>query len=315
VQQFLEIWQAMVLGLVEGITEYLPISSTGHLILASGMMGLDEPESRKSAVDAFNVVVQGGAILAVIGLYRATVVRMARGLLGKDRLGRSLLINVMVAFMPAAVMGLLLDDWIEAHLFHAFPVVLALFAGGVYMLWLERWRRRRNDFAEGSSSQELNHRGGANRFESKYEIAQEDSVLNVTLKQALTIGCLQVLAMWPGTSRSMMTITGGVLAGLKPRPAAEFSFLLGAFTLTAASGYKLAKNLYESHETGAPNLFQVLGVVPVLIGILVATISAFLAVKWLVHFLNRYGLALFGWYRIALALLLGGAISMGIVQI
>lgn len=290
----LEIWQAVVLGLVEGITEYLPVSSTGHLIIASGLMGLDTPPERKAAVDAFNVIVQGGAILAVVGLYWPTVLRVIRGLLGADNPGFALAVNLLIAFVPAAVVGFLLDDWIEARLFHAGPVIFALFAGGLFMLFLEQWRKGRFSMPM--------HRSRLT-----------DSVFDMSPMQALTVGLFQIIAMWPGTSRSMMTITGGVIAGLKPKAAAEFSFLLGAMTLTAASAYKLFKNLWHSHQTGEPNMFEVLGVLPVVVGMLVAAVSAFLAVKWLVGFLTRHGLSVFGWYRIVLAIVLLGLMWGGVV--
>lgn len=295
VSQPLELWHAIVLGLVEGITEYLPVSSTGHLILASGLMGLNDP-ARKQAIDDFNIVIQGGAILAVLGLYWPSVVRMLRGLLGKDAKGFALFRNLVIAFIPAAVIGLLLDDWIEAKLFRAGPVLAALLLGGCFMIFLDKWR--------------------AGRFSGpKFHTQETTDVMDVTMKQALLIGCMQVLAMWPGTSRSMMTIAGGVIAGLRPRQAAEFSFLLGLPTLGAATCYKLAKNLYNSHKTGEPNMFEVLGVLPVIVGIVVAAVSAAIAVKWLVGFLNKHGLALFGWYRIALAFVLFVLIWRGVVTI
>ncbi len=291
----LEIWHAVVLGLVEGITEYLPVSSTGHLILASSLMKLDDPQ-RKAAVDAFMIVIQGGAILAVLGLYWPSVVRMLRGLVGKDAKGRALLLNLFVAFLPAAVIGLLLDDWIESKLFSAGPVLAALVVGGVFMIVLDRWR--------------------AGRLSSpKFHTSETTDVFDVTLKQAFFIGCMQVFAMWPGTSRSMMTIAGGVIAGLRPKQAAEFSFLLGLPTLGAATLYKLAKNLKHAHDTGEPNMFEVLGVAPVLVGIIVAAISAAIAVKWLVGFLNKHGLSPFGWYRIVLAIVLFVLLRQGIVEI
>ncbi len=294
--QPLELWHAIVLGLVEGITEYLPVSSTGHLILSSSLMGLDDTPQRKAAVDAFNIVIQGGAILAVLGLYWPTVVRMLKGLVGKDAKGFALFRNLVIAFLPAAVIGLALDDWIEARLFHAGPVLAALLLGGCFMILLDKWR--------------------AGRFSGpKFHSHETADVMDVTVKQALLIGCMQVLAMWPGTSRSMMTIAGGVIAGLRPRQAAEFSFLLGLPTLGAATCYKLAKNLYNSHKTGEPNMFEVLGVLPVIVGIVVAAISAAVAVRWLVGFLNNHGLTPFGWYRIVLALVLFVLIWRGVVVI
>lgn len=285
---------AVILGLVEGITEYLPISSTGHLILVSALLGLNEPEVKRS-VDAFNIVIQGGAILAVLGLYWPRVLQMIRGVLGKDRAGRKLAINLFIAFLPAAVLGVLLDDWIESKLFYPGPVIGALAVGGIYMMLLERWRK--------------------GKLGIKHDKSHETQIENLTAAQAVGIGFLQCIAMWPGTSRSMMTITGGMLMGLKPKQAAEFSFLLGLPTLGGATVYKLAKNLKYASDNGTENLFEQLGVVSVLIGIVVAAVSAALAVKWLVSFLNKHGLTLFGWYRLVLSAVLLTMITMGAVQI
>jgi undecaprenyl-diphosphatase len=299
----MEWWHAVILGLVEGITEYLPVSSTGHLIIASALLGLDDP-SIKANVDAFNIVIQGGAILAVLGLYRMRVAQMIRGLFGKDPAGLSLLIKLFVAFLPAAVLGLLFDDLIEAHLFSPGPVIAALALGGVWMIALGRGHRRKEGLAHD----------------------EPDQLANLPLKTAFFIGCFQVVAMWPGTSRSMMTIAGGTLLGLSPKRAAEFSFLLGLPTLGGACVYKLAKNIHEARQNQAAleagqtlpegavteNLFQALGLAPVLIGLAVATVSAALAVKWLVNFLNRHGLGAFGWYRLVLA---GGLTALVMLEI
>lgn len=284
----MEWWQAVVLGLVEGITEYLPVSSTGHLILASSLLGLDGPE-QASAMAAFQIVIQGGAILAVLGLYAGRVASMARGALGRDPEGLRLLGNLVLAFLPAALLGPLLDDWIEARLFRPGPVLAALLVGGVWMIWLGRGHARHE--AEG---RDLDHVGW---------------------KQALAIGLLQCVAMWPGTSRSMMTIAGGLLLGLRPRAAAEFSFLLGLPTLGSACLFKLAKNLLAASESGGPNFVEQLGPAAVAIGLVVAAVSAAVAVKWLVGFLSRHGLEAFGWYRIALCAVLGAAIWSGAVSI
>ena len=272
----MEAWQAALLGLVDGITEYLPVSSTGHLILASSALGLDDPE-QKSALAAFEIVIQGGAILAVLGLYARRVAQMVRGALGRDRDGQRLLFHVGLAFAPAVVLGPLLDDVIEHYLFRPGPVLAALLAGGIWMIWLDGTRRT----------------------------ASGEPIESLTPRTAFAIGLFQCAAMWPGTSRSMMAIAGGVLLGLRARDAAEFSFLLGVPTLGAACAYKLLQNLAESKQSGAPNLFEVLGVGAIAIGFAVAAISAALAVRWLVAFLERHGLAPFGWYRIALSVVLG----------
>jgi len=277
----MEWWQAVVLGLVEGITEYLPISSTGHLILTSTLLGLRTPENAE-ALAAFEIAIQGGAILAVLGLYRHRVPQTWNGLRGRDPVGRRLLVNLLLAFLPAALLGPLLDDPIEAYLFRAPPVLAALLLGGVWMIWLGR-------------------RGPAG----------ERDVDSIDARTALLIGLFQCVAMWPGTSRSMMTIAGGVLLGLRPREAAEFSFLLGVPTLGAACAYKLAKNVLGD----GPNLFEQLGVAPVAIGFAVAALSAVVAVRWLVGFLGRHGLAPFGWYRIALTLVLGALAWSGFLEL
>lgn len=292
----MEWWHAIVLGLVEGITEYLPVSSTGHLILASAALGLDTPD-KKAAIDAFEIVVQGGAILAVLGLYWPRVVQMLKGLIGRDPAGLRLVINLVVAFLPAAVLGPLLNDWIEAHLFSIGPVAAALGLGGIYMMLIERARgRSRNDNGNGQR-------------------AGEQDVTSLNPLQALVIGAMQCVAMWPGISRSMMTITGGYIVGLRPKAAAEFSFLLGLPTLGAACAYKLAKNLWEAHKSGGPNLFDTLGLSSVVAGIAVATASAAIAIYWLVGFLNRRGLTPFAWYRLALCAAIVLAWWMGWVKV
>lgn len=289
------ILQAFILGLVEGITEYLPISSTGHLILAAALLGLDEP-AIKPSVDAFNIIIQGGAILAVLGLYRARVWQMVRGVFGRDPLGRRLAVNIIIAFLPAALLGVMLDDYIERHLFFPAPVVGALAVGGLIMICLSRWQRSFfHDPAEGEQR----------------PARQYVDIEHLTWRRALIIGLLQCFAMWPGTSRSMMTIVGGMLVGLRPKHAAEFSFLLGLPTLGGACVYRMAKNL--SGE--GPNFIEVLGPLPIVVGIATATVSAALAIKWLVGFLSRHGVSTFGWYRIVLAGVMAVMIARGVLVI
>lgn len=294
---------AIILGLVEGLTEYLPVSSTGHLIIANALLGLDgdTPMSDKNgqpiftnedgiqraytigdAAYAYAIVIQAGAIAAVILLYWRTILQILLGCLGKDRNGRKLAINLIAAFMPAAVLGLLLNDWIEAQLGdNTLAVAGALIVGAVVMLAVERWRHHGN----------------------KGAVPPEDgpNLADLTLGKSIMIGFFQCLAMWPGTSRSMATIVGGYIANLSPANAAKFSFLLGLITLTAASGYKFM--------TDGSEMLSALNLGPVLLGCTVAFVSAALAVKWLVSYLSNHGLALFAWYRIALAIIVFGVMK------
>ncbi|MBL8764104.1 MAG: undecaprenyl-diphosphate phosphatase [Phycisphaerae bacterium] len=293
----LSVMQAAVLGLVEGVTEYLPISSTGHLIVASSLMGLEDPAhpNVKDAVDSFNVVIQGGAILAVVGLYWPRFAQMLRGALGRDPAGLRLVFNLAAAFLPAAAVGLVLHKTIKAHLFFAAPVAIAFIVGGLYMMAVDQWRR--------------------GRFGPPPAPSAEKGIDDLSIPDAVKIGLIQCVAMWPGVSRSMMTITGGFFVGLRPAAAAEFSFLLGVPTLTAAAGLDLYKNLKHSRLTGEPNLFQELGITATMVGVLVAAISAALAVRWLVGFLNRRGLSPFGWYRVAAGVVLLLLVARGMVTI
>ena len=284
------ILDAIILGIVEGITEYLPVSSTGHLVLTSALLGLDQGESARS-VNALMIIIQGGAILAVLGLYRARVASMIKGALGKDPRGLKLLINISIAFAPAALLGVLLDDWIEQHLFHALPVLIALGAGGILMIWIGR----------GPKSLRTNDEDGTPGLD----------LADLAWTAALFIGSMQLLAMWPGVSRSMITIVAAMLVGLRPARAAEFSFLLGLPTLGGACVYKLLKNVTSDQ----PNLFVELGWLNVVVGIVVATIAAVIAVKWLVNYLNKHGLAIFGWYRIGLTILLAALLITGVISL
>jgi len=308
----MEWWQAIILGLVEGVTEYLPVSSTGHLIIASDLMRLGQDERSKTALDAFTIVIQGGAILAVAGLYRLRVAQMFRGVvrirrprrdqLESDIAGRALLLRLLIAFLPAAIIGVMVDDWIEANLFSLWPVVGALMLGGVFMILLDRWRKRRD----------------AREDETRDNTTPEDlgpDLHEIPLRSALIIGLLQCIAMWPGTSRSMMTITGGVIVGMRPARAAEFSFLLGLPTLGGATVYKFLKDLKRAHDTGGESMIEIIGITPVLIGIVVATLSAAFAVKWLITFLTRHGLEPFGWYRIAIGVVLASLALAGLVSV
>ena len=269
----MELWQAALLGLVEGLTEYLPVSSTGHLIVAQRALGIEA----SAASNAYAICIQGGAIAAVALLYRERVAQILRGIAGSDPAGRRLFLRVSVAFLPAAVLGVLFDDWIEQKLFGLWPIVFAWAAGGLAILALSRRATTRQ---------------GTHGIEQ------------LSFQAAFAIGCIQCLAMWPGTSRSLATILGGVLAGLSLAGALEFSFLLGLVTLGAATAYKAL-------DDGATMVEQV-GWSAILVGFAVAALSAWASVRWMVGYLQARGLALFGWWRLALAglvaaLLLSGA--------
>jgi len=272
--------QAAILGVVEGLTEYLPVSSTGHLILVNHALGLsdftDPAHPLRSgikkvpAVDAFDIVIQLGAILAVLGLYRKRVRQMLAGLIGRDTAGLRLAGGLLVAFLPAAVVGLAGHRWITEHLFNPMSVIAALAVGGVLMIIVEHyfWRRRK-------------------------DVQRVTDVAQTQYWQALVIGLAQVLAMWPGTSRSMITILAALVVGLDMLAAAEFSFLLALPTLGAATVYEGAKSWDV--------LAQSAGVDGLLIGLVVSGVVAAVAVKAFVKWLTGHGLLPFGIYRLALA--------------
>ncbi len=275
-------WQALVLGIIEGLTEYLPVSSTGHLIVAQRMMMGNLTGQEKAAADCFAICIQGGAIAAVLGLYFPRVRQMTMGLLGRDKEGLKLVFAVLAGFLPAAIIGYLANDWIEEKLFHFKWVAIAWFVGGLAILGVDRWMKK----------------GGGTKG---VELA------DITIKMALLVGFAQCLAMWPGTSRSLMTILGGVLVGLRLGAAVEFSFLLGLITLGAATAKKAVWPVHDIAEKydhklgGALLMWDSYGPVPLLIGVIAATVSAAVAVKWMVAYLNRHGLGVFGWYRIVIA--------------
>jgi undecaprenyl-diphosphatase len=277
-------WEALILGFVEGLTEYLPVSSTGHLILTQRMLGIPESE----ASNAYAVCIQAGAIIAVLGLYWRRMQQMTLGVAAQGGFGKrdewhhagwTLARNIVIAFLPAAVVGLLLDDWIESVLFGLQYTVIAWFVGGVAILATSWYRGRRGGEHTGLPLESLGWRG------------------------ALAIGLIQCIAMWPGTSRSLVTIVGGVLVGLQLGAAVEFSFLLGVITLLAATGYKM--------RDAGPVMMESYGLQSMLIGSAAAWVSAVIAVKWMVTFLKRHGMEIFGVYRIALALAVAWALWSG----
>lgn len=275
--------ESFILGVVEGLTEYLPISSTGHLILTDRFFDRNEPETnlnqsqKQEARNAYLIVIQGGAILAVILVYWEKILAILMGLVGRNPRGLALGLKVLVAFLPAAILGPLLNDIIESKLFNPQAVSVALAIGAIAMIWMERNYRKKQRAADGSDSKTL----------------RISNIEDLSFKSSLFIGFMQCLAMWPGMSRSMVTIVGGYLSNMEAKAAAEFSFMLGLLTLTAASVYSLLGS-WEVMTTQ-------LEVGPMILGLVVATLVAFVAVKWFVNFLSKHGLYVFAYYRLILA--------------
>lgn len=269
---------SFILGVVEGITEFLPVSSTGHLVVTSELLGLRGHVNRTAdqiaAIQAYEIVIQAGAILAVLFLYKKPVLEMIQGLLGKNESGRKLFLNICLATFPVLAVGFLTKDFISEHLQFTGPVLIAMIVGGVLMIIFEKF------FVKGDRA----------------ETHEATRLHDMSFKQAAFVGALQCLALFPGTSRSMVTIMGGMLSGLKRPMAAEFSFLVGLPVLLAATAYKLLKQ--------GPLLLEHVGLSSMAIGLATSTFFAFFAVKWLVSFLNKRGLAFFGWYRLAVAVII-----------
>jgi undecaprenyl-diphosphatase len=268
-------WKAAILGVVEGVTEFLPISSTGHLLVTARLLNLPD-EKGSAGLDAVNtyvVAIQFGAILAVLGLFWRRFVHMLKGLVGRDPDGRHLLITLVIAFLPAGVFGALLDSKIEDALFGPWPIVVAWVAGGILILVLER----------------------TGRIPDRHSLdaGRTRSLTDITYRQALIIGLAQCVALCPGTSRSLATIIGALLIGVAMPVAVEFSFLLGFVTLTAATLFKLAKD--------GGTLVDQFGIADPLIGAAFAFVAAVLAIRWLIAYLSRHDLTIFAWYRFVVA--------------
>ena len=278
--------RALVTGTVEGITEYLPVSSTGHMIISDRLLGVSNdphvtvsgltdrkgrPISLERVADDYIVIIQLGAILAVIVAFFGRIRSLLSGLCRGERRSLDLAMAIVVAFIPAALLGFLFKDAITAYLFSVEVVAVALLVGGLVILIAER-------------------------VLPKSVTNESDEVATIGWRAALTVGLCQCFALIPGTSRSLATILGGRVAGLSHAAATEFSFLVGLLTLSAASVYKM--------WALGPALTQVYPAGPASVGLLVAAVTAFVSVKWLVGYVSRNGLGVFAWYRIAL----GGAI-------
>jgi undecaprenyl-diphosphatase len=253
--------QAVLLGVVEGVTEFLPVSSTGHLILASSLLGYDEARWA-----TFNIVIQLGAILAVIVLYWRTFWTVLAGLARRERPAWAFLRNMLIAFLPAAVVGLALHKKIEALLLRPDIVAIALVVGGVAILLIEAWAKRR-------------------------PVGAARGIAEVPIGTVVGIGIVQCLAMIPGVSRSGATIMGGVALGLERRTAAEFSFFLAIPTMLGATVVELAKN-------GAATGVEQASVAEIAVGFVVAFLVALAVIRGFVAIVSRRGFAPFAWYRI-----------------
>jgi len=270
--------QAALLGVVEGVTEYLPVSSTGHLTVVQDLLGLWATPEEKNASDAYAICIQAGAILAVLLIYRLRLKAMLSGLVGRSPEGLRLLGALVLAFIPAAFFGLFLEGRIKHYLYGIWPVAAAWLVGGIFILAVLARRRP----GEGKALE------------------------GITWRAALLIGLAQVIALWPGVSRSLATIAAGLFVGLTLSAAVEFSFLLGLLTLGAAT-------VYEALKLG-PEIIRTFGWLSPVIGLAVAAIAAFVAVRWMVEYLRTRSLAIFGWYRIGIAILVGVLVVTGILK-
>ena len=263
--------QAAILGIVEGLTEFLPISSTGHLIIAGQLIGFNDDKAK-----VFDVVIQSGAMLAIVWEYRARFASvLAR--LPSDSAARRFVVNLIVAFIPAAVLGLAFNKLIKAYLFFAVPVAIAFIVGGLIILWVDR----------------------------RTVQARVATVDDMTWTDALKVGFAQTVALFPGASRSGSTIIGGMLFGLSRRAATEFSFFLAVPTLVAAGAYDFYKNraLFSASDLG-----------PLAVGFVVSFIAAFLCVRWLLRYIVSHDFTLFAWYRIAFGAMVLATAYLGMID-
>ncbi|MGH8712997.1 MAG: undecaprenyl-diphosphate phosphatase [Casimicrobiaceae bacterium] len=270
-----DILVAAVLGLVEGLTEFLPVSSTGHLIVAGSLLHYTGERAK-----LFEIVIQAGAIVAVCWEYRARLLAVARGLV-RERNAQRFVLNLAIAFLPAAVLGLAFGRAIKAGLFAPVPVAGAFIAGALVILWAERRQRRRPDSV---------------RIHTVDEMHWTD---------ALKVGVAQAFALIPGMSRSGATIIGGMLFGLSRQAATEFSFFLAIPTLFAATGYELVKN---RQSLAGSDLSMIV------VGFAVAFVSAFFTIRALLRYVAHHDFVPFAWYRIAFGLVILGTAYAGLVR-
>jgi undecaprenyl-diphosphatase len=253
-------WIALLLGVVEGLTEFLPISSTGHLILTERLIGFEGDRA-----EAFTIFIQLGAILAVVWEHRARVTEITLDL-PRSTPVRTLFLKLHTAFLPSAVLGLLIYDQMKQHLLSARPVAAALIAGGVLILIVERLPLR----------------------------VRTHDLRSISWGQALAVGAAQCLSLWPGFSRSAATILGGLAAGLDRPTAARFSFFLAIPTMFGAAAYDLFRNW---------RVFEPNDLLWLALSFSVAFVVALFAIRWLLDYVSHHSFALFAWYRIALGII------------
>ncbi len=265
--------EAMILGIVEGLTEFLPVSSTGHLELTNAILGHSDAASK-----TMSVVIQAGAVFAVLGYYRTTLAALLKGMLARDPEKMRLFWALVIAFVPSAAVGFALHDKIKKVLFGPTPIAWALIAGGVVMVAVELIRK------------------GAKPGEAGLE--------KVTWKRALAVGVAQCFSLWPGMSRSMTTIVGGQLSGLDTPTSAEFSFLLSIPILGAAT-------LYDLKKDGASLFVAADGGFVLTVGLASAFVVSMLAVSGFLKYLKRFGLLPFGLYRIVVGIVVLVLVSRG----
>lgn len=259
--------KAAVMGLVEGFTEFLPISSTGHLILAGSLLNFTG-----AGVKVFDIAIQTGAMFAVVWEYRARLARTVTGIT-HDPVAQRFARNVLIAFIPAVVLGLALGSAIKARLFHPVPVAMAFIVGGLIILWVEGRHRRRYGDRDVEGARQ----------------ARVETVDDMTAMDALKVGFIQCLALIPGTSRSGSTIIGAMLLGFSRKAAAEFSFYLGIPTLMGAGAYSVWKERAALSMADAPMF---------IVGLIFAFISALICIRWLIRYVSTHDFTVFAWYRI-----------------
>lgn len=264
--------KAIIMGLVEGFTEFLPISSTGHLIVAGSLIDFTGEKAQ-----TFEIAIQAGAILAVMWEYRVRIATVLSGMFS-DRRQQKFILNLIVAFLPAAVLGLVFSKMIKRALFAPVPVAIAFIVGALFILWAER----RHKMLPGAS--------------------RVETVEDMTVLDAFKVGCAQAFALIPGTSRSGATIIGGMLFGLSRKAATEFSFFLAIPTLLAATVYSVYKDRALLSMADLP-LFGIGGIA--------AFISAFLCVRWLLRYISSHNFTIFAWYRIVFGLFILASAHFG----